>query len=198
LAERTIQTLRAQLQKRITVSGKKDYIHHLQPAIDTLNHTVRIRTGFAPADIQEKDLGTVALRKWSSFFRNRNAEEAAGSSKSPYKLKDKVRIALSLQTGPSALGQKASLPQWTSEVFEIAEILSDRQPLAFRLRDSSGTLLDQVFPIHFLQKAEEGHEHFKRINRVHKRIGAQDFLVSFQNHPLSEKNGKSINRSWTI
>ena len=97
-----------------------------------------------------------------------------------FKVGDKVRISKKKGTF-----EKGYLPNWTEEVFSIAQRLR-RIPPVYRLREYDGTMLDGTFYERELQRVQQSEADLFRIEKILKTRGKgkdEEYLVRGREWP---------------
>ena len=97
-----------------------------------------------------------------------------------FKVGDKVRISKKKGTF-----EKGYLPNWTEEVFSIAQRLR-RIPPVYRLREYDGTMLDRTFYERELQRVQQSEADLFRIEKILKTHGKgkdEQYLVRWSGWP---------------
>ena len=97
-----------------------------------------------------------------------------------FKVGDKVRISKKKGTF-----EKGYLPNWTEEVFSIAQRLR-RIPPVYRLREYDGTMLDGTFYERELQRVQQSEADLFRIEKILKTRGKgkdEEYLVRWSGWP---------------
>ena len=70
-AEGYIAKFRAKLERACTLTGRQDWTEHWQNILKTLNTTPQSRTGLAPADINEMNVGIIFDHKMKELEKKR-------------------------------------------------------------------------------------------------------------------------------
>ena len=99
-------------------------------------------------------------RLYGKDFEKRNARV-----RFKFKVGDKVRISKKKGTF-----EKGYLPNWTDEVFFIAQRLR-RMPPVYRLREYDGTMLERTFYERELQRVQQSESNMFRIEKILKVRG---------------------------
>ena len=179
-AESFIGKFRGKLEKMKTVTGKQDWTIHWHNVLNTLNSTPQSRTGIAPKDVNESNVGIIFGKKMTALEKQMSRYQYE-----QFSVGSPVRISLS----KSSTFEKSSRPGFSAEIFFVRAV-QDTEPLkTYLLSDSVGNEVSTPFYPYELLHAEPDYDLHKRINKIHSRRatrnGAQEFLVSFQEYPAT-------------
>lgn len=172
VVERFNRTLKSKMWRYFTANGTRTYIDVLPKFLVGYNRRKHRSIGMAPVNVNRDNQEEV----WQRLYGN-----IPKSSVSAFKfnLGDAVRISMATQPF-----QKGYLPQWTEEVFTIAE-RKHRLPPVYRLKDFGGELIEGTFYEQELQKVEKSN-HIYRIEKVvrsRRKHGQKEYLVKWEGYP---------------
>ncbi len=129
--ERANRTLKSRLWKHFTKNNTFTYLEVLPKIVHAINHSVSRMTHHAPADVNPDNERKVRAILYGL--------ERPHPVQYKYKVGDQVRI-----TKEKGKLQKGYLPNFTEEIFTIAERL-DRTPATYRLKDRENEPIDGIF-----------------------------------------------------
>ncbi|XP_062583664.1 uncharacterized protein LOC134245394 [Saccostrea cucullata] len=145
-----------------------------------LNHTYHRSIQRAPAQVNPSNV----LKVWKTLY----GEESSPKTKKPPKFKtgDKVRISKAKRTF-----EKGYLPNWTTEIFTIAQRVPGRYPYVYRVQDYNQEELEGTFYEKELQqiiKKDDVYEVEEILGYKKRRVGKkiiQEVKVRWKGYPPS-------------
>jgi len=140
VVERFHKTLLNRLSKYITHSQCYRYIEVLPKVIKSYNNTIHSSLGVAPSNVNKNNEMEVWLMDHKKSIKSKPTKQL-------FTVGDPVRLLKRKETF-----QKGYMPTYTSEIFQISEVLSTH-PVCYRVKDMSNTQLNGIFYNQELQKA---------------------------------------------
>lgn len=171
VCERFNRTLKTKMWKYFTFKNTLRYIDVLPSLLKSYNHTKHRSIGVQPVQVTKSNEDQVWQRLYGSIVKK--------AVRFKFQINDTVRISKVKQTF-----EKGYLPNWTEEIFTIAERVP-RQPPVYRLKDYSGETLEGVFYEPELQKVEKEDDVY-RIEKVlnqRTRRGKKEYYVKWRGYP---------------
>ena len=153
IVERFNRTLKTKMWRYFTKHNTLSYIDILEDLVDAYNRTPHRSIGMAPLDVDASTAGQV----WHRLYA-----DPPPYKKTDLHVGDSVRISKARRTF-----KKGYLPQWTEEVFVIAQRQNTR-PVTFRLKDWNGDDIRGSFYVQELQKVDKSDQVY-RIEKILKR-----------------------------
>ncbi len=174
IIERFNRTLKSKMWKHFTATDTSKYIDVLPSLVKAYNRAYHRSIGRAPADVNIENLMEVRRKLYG--------ESRASSTKVKFKFKigAKVRISKSKMTF-----EKGYRPNWTDEIFEIAERVK-RNPPVYRIKDFGGELLEGTFYEMELLEVHKTDADLYQVDKIlkrRKRNGKTEYFVSWKNYP---------------
>ena len=171
VAERWNRTIKTWMWKYFTANNTKRYIDILPSLIDKYNNTKHRAIGCTP----------VVARQPLSFeevFQKLYKEKSEKRTKDPkFRVGDQVRISKKKKTF-----EKGFTPNWTEEVFTIAEVKATKPP-TYRIQDTRGDPIEGTFYEPELQKSsQEVYRIEKVIKKRTKKDGEKEALVKWKGY----------------
>ena len=131
IVERFNRTLKNRMWRYFTYSNSRRYLAILPALVKSYNKAYHRSIGTAPERVTQINAQEIWHRLYGKDFVKRSAQV-----RFKFKVGDKVRISKKKGTF-----EKGYLPNWTEEVFSIAQRLR-RIPPVYRLKEYDGTLLE--------------------------------------------------------
>ena len=174
LVERFNRTLKHRIWRFFTHSLRQKWTRVLQDAVYAYNHSVHRSTGRKPADVTQAVVGDMR-------------EHEANKPKRP-KGKDDIQEGDSVRISKvKSVFDKGYLPNWTEEVFTVAEVNRKYNPISYKLKDYNNEIIegsfyrDEIQPIYY-----EGDVFLvEKIIRRQQRHGETWCLVKWLGYPSS-------------
>ena len=157
IVERFNRTLKTRMWKYFTAKQTWRYIDVLQQLMDSYNSRTHSSTGFAPIEINTKNMFRAYMKMFGQNKKN----------KSDYKFQvgDKVRISKSKMTF-----EKGYYENWTPEIFTVSRRLNTKPPL-YKIKDWNGEEIESIFYAQELQAVEADAEKEYLIEKVIRTKG---------------------------
>ena len=174
--ERFNRTLKTKMWRYFTHKNTYRYTNVLQTFLKAYNHTKHRSIGMAPVDVIYSNENDVHVKLYG-------APVLPSSMKYKFKVNDHVRISKYKH-----VFEKGYLPNWTIEIFTIAEQIP-RDPPVYRIKDYQNTVIEGTFYEDELQKvgapsADATYVVEKILQRKNKN-GQDYMLVKWHGYPKS-------------
>lgn len=192
IVERFNRTLKSKLWKYFTYSLKEKWTDVLQDVVNSYNNSVHRTTGRRPIDITQENEGEVR----EEIFNKKDAP--VKREKSSFQIGDRVRISK-----VKSVFAKGYLPNWTEELFTIADVNRKYLPITYKLKDYNDEIIEGSFYHHEIQKATQEDDVFlvEKILRSRKRDNEMWYFVKWKGYPSNMNSwvrkseiGKVVNR----
>jgi len=141
VVERFNRSICTIISKHLTLTGQKRYIDDLPHLVRLYNQRVHSRTKYAPSKVNKYNEMDVWLESYKDLY-------SQPIPKPSLKLYDRVRLDKT-----RGLFEKGYWPAYTSEIFEICEVISS-VPVTYRVRDMKGEIISGIFYSQDLSKVE--------------------------------------------
>ncbi len=148
IVERYMRTLKSRLWRYFTRHKTLRYVDVLQDLVKSINNSHHRTIGCAPAKVDRNNQHII----WERLF-------GEDDTKPRYRFKqgDLVRI-----TKEKSQLHKGYLPNYTTEVFQISQVLKNRKPATYRVCDLNGEDIEGIFYNEELVKVENATRKRKR------------------------------------
>jgi hypothetical protein len=171
VVERYNKTLKSRMWRYFTWANTRRYRGVLAKLVDSYNHTVHRSTGMKPADAGHHNSHQLLAR----FYKDVPQRKEVAFK---FRIGDKVRIS-KIKT----VFEKSYLPNWTEEIFTIADALH-RNPPVYRISDYKGEIIEGTFYEPELQKVREKKDPVYVVEAVLKEK-KDKVLVKWRGYPKS-------------
>ena len=175
IVERLNRTLKNRMWRYFTFQNGRRYVEILPALVEGYNKAYHRSIGTAPERVTQINAQDIWHRLYGKDFVKRSTRV-----RFKFKVGDKVRISKKKGTF-----EKGYLPNWTEEVFSIAQRLR-RIPPVYRLREYDGTMLDGTFYERELQRVQQSEADLFRIEKILKTRGKgkdEEYLVRWSGWP---------------
>jgi hypothetical protein len=152
MAERSIRTIKERLFKYMSEKGTTKWIDVIQDIISAINNSIHTTTGMRPIDVNYKNASDLYEKLYTETQK----------SKAKFKVGDTVRI----EKHKGAFDK--GLSKFTDEIFTVAKVLSNHNPVVYRLKDDEGEEIKGIFYSNDLCRASP--ETSWRIEILKKRV----------------------------
>ena len=171
VAERYNRTLKTRLWKYFTKNSTYHYLDVLPKIVNAINHSYHRSIKRRPVDVNYKNSPIV----WDTLYGDYYSKK----SEFKFEVGDKVRIAKHKH-----IFKKGYLPNFTEEIFTIAERLC-RQPPVYKIFDYGKEPVTGVFYESELVKIVKPEEIYKieKILRRRKRNNQKEYFVKWLGYP---------------
>jgi transposase InsO family protein len=170
VVERFNRTLKTRMWRYFTHVGRHRYIDIIDKLVNGYNTSFHRSIGMAPVDVTAANSAQVFKKLYP----------AQDAKKPNLRVGDSVRISKA-----KSVFDKGYLPNWTSEIFKIVEVLERRTPPVYILEDVAGEKLKGTFYEQELQKVDKKDDDLWRIEKViKKRVvrGKTQYLVKWEGY----------------
>ena len=175
IVERFNRTLKNRMWRYFTFQNGRRYVEVLPALVEGYNKAYHRSIGTAPERVTQINAQEIWHRLYGKDF-----VKCSTRVRFKFKVGDKVRISKKKRTF-----EKGYLPNWTEEVFSIAQRLR-RIPPVYRLREYDGTMLDGTFYERELQRVQQSETDLFRIEKILKTRGKgknEQYLVRWSEWP---------------
>ena len=174
LVERFNRTLKTRLWKYFTANFTEKWTDVLQDAVDAYNHSVHRMIGHKPAEVS-----AVVVDELRDKMQQRPKPRRG---KDDVRVGDKVRISK-----VKSVFDKGYLPNWTEEIFTVAEINDKDTPRMYKLKDYAGDIIDGSFYREEIELITKEDDVFlvEKVIRRQRRQGEMWALVKWLGYPTS-------------
>lgn len=172
LVERFNRTLKHKVWRYMTASNQRSWLPILQDAVHAYNHSVHRSIKRKPAEVHQGDVADM--------------REAMRKDKRPQG-KDNIRIGDSVRISKvKSVFDKGYLPNWTEELFTVADIQRKYNPITYKLKDASGETIEGSFYHYEIQPVTPPDEYLvEKVIRKEKRGREMWCLVKWYGYPAS-------------
>ena len=143
VVERFNRTLKERLWRYFTRHQTLHYLKALPLLVGSYNRTYHRSIGMAPAEVTLRNQELV----WNKLYAK--VTPTKKNKKKSLKVGDRVRLSYTRRPF-----KKGYLPAWTTEIFEVTEVLKTT-PITYRLADLSGEALEGSFYWEELQRVSQ-------------------------------------------
>ena len=171
--ERFNRTLKNKMYRYFTYKNTWKYIDVLPDLMKSYNNSYNRSIRMKPVQVTKKNEATI----WDTLY---GKTFSAPISRFAFKIGDKVRISKVKKTF-----EKGYTPNWSREIFTIAERLPRRPPV-YRVKDYDDEVLQGVFYKQELQKVQKEDELYQIETVIKKRKlkgKEQEYFVKWRGYP---------------
>ncbi len=172
IVERFNRTLKTRMWKYFTAKNTLKYINVLPSFVKAYNNAYHRSIGRAPVNV--------------TIFNQMEVKRELYNEPTPNKVKFKFKVGTKVRISKSKMMfEKGYRPNWTGEIFEIAERIK-RYPPVYRIKDFSGEVLEGTFYEKELQEVSKTDDDLYQIDKIlkrRKRNGKTEYFVSWKNYP---------------
>ena len=171
LVERFNRTLKHKLWRYLTSSNQRNWTKVLQDAVYSYNHSVHRMIKRKPAEVTQDKVADMRQEKQPK----------------PPKGKDDIHIGDSVRISKvKSIFDKGYLPNWTEEIFTVADINRKYHPLTYKLKDANGEVIEGSFYHYEIQSVTPNEEFLvEKVIRKEKRGRELWCLVKWLGYPSS-------------
>lgn len=179
IAERFNRTLKGKMFKYFTWKGSRKYIDVLQQLVDSYNSSVHRSIKIKPIDVslwnQELAFSNLYHGKSLSSLYSRKLKQSLN-------IGDTVRLKYTLKPF-----DKGYYPNWTYEIFIVAEVIKGDHKFMYKIKDTEGKLDHRLLYDYDLQKIVESIYRIEKVysNKKRKVQGVEQVYVKWLNFPAS-------------
>ena len=171
IVERFNRTLKHRLWRYLTSSNQKKWLNVLQEAVHAYNHSRHRGIKRKPADVTQD---SVADMREENHTPHRKGKD-------DFHMGDTVRISK-----VKSVFDKGYLPNWTEELFTIADINRKYYPITYKLKDANGEVIEGSFYHYEIQPVTPHEEYLvEKVIRQEKRGREVWCLVKWYGYPTT-------------
>lgn len=174
IVERFNRTLKNRMWRYFTAESKQDWREVLQDVIHSYNHSIHRSIKRKPADVTAAEVCDMR-------------EEMANKIKPPAG-KDDILIGDTVRISKvKSVFEKGYLPNWTEEIFTVAEINRKYTPTTYKLKDYNSDIIEGSFYRHEIQTVTKSDDVYlvERVIRRQRWHGEIWLLVKWHGYPSS-------------
>ncbi|MEL6930966.1 MAG: DDE-type integrase/transposase/recombinase, partial [Cyanobacteria bacterium J06600_6] len=174
IVERFNRTLKHRLWRYFTSENKQEWKDVLQDAVYSYNHSVHRSIKRKPANVTASEVSDMR-------------EEMAKKVKPPAG-KDDIHVGDTVRISKmKRVFEKGYLPNWTEEIFTVAEINRKYTPITYKLKDYNNDLIEGSFYRYEIQTVKKKDDVYlvERVIRKRRYLGEMWCLVKWQGYPSS-------------
>lgn len=171
MVERFNRTLKHKLWRYLTSSNQKRWMDVLQDAVHAYNHSRHRIIKRKPADVTQESV----------------AEMREATHMPHPKGRDDIRIGDSVRISKvKSVFDKGYLPNWTEEIFTIADVNRKYYPTTYKLKDANGEVIEGSFYHYEIQPVTLHEEYLvEKVIRKEKRGREVWCLVKWHGYPTT-------------
>ena len=170
LVERFNRTLKHKLWRYLTSSNQRKWLPVLQDAVRAYNHSIHRVIKRKPANVTQDSVADM---------REENSKRQRPKGKDVIRIGDSVRISK-----VKSIFDKGYLPNWTEEIFTVADINRKYHPLTYKLKDANGEEIEGSFYHHEIEAVTPPEEYLvEKVIRKEKRGREMWCLVKWRGYP---------------
>ena len=173
IIERFNRTLKERIYRYITKNRTRRFLDILQSLVKSYNNTYHRSIKQIPSKVNISNQENV----WDALYNN---NLTTTETQDNIEVGSRVRISK-----VKTLFEKGYLPNWTSELFTVSEVIRTR-PLTYKLKDDNGEEIEGSFYFYELQKVGEKKVYLiSKILNQRKRRGEKEYLIQWYGYPSS-------------
>ena len=171
IAERFNRTLKTIMWKYFSANNTHKYVDILNTLLQKYNNTMHRTIGMTPIEASRPE-------NEAEVFYKLNPGKSQEISRPKFKVGDTVRISKY-----KAMFDKGYWPNWTEEIFKIAEI-NPTTPVTYKIKDTRDEILKGSFYEKELQKTNQEIFRLKKVikRRVNKDTGIKEAYVKWRGY----------------
>ena len=171
MVERFNRTLKHKIWRYLTSTNQRNWLSVLQDAVHSYNHSTHRMINRKPAEVTQEDVGDMR----EEYLQPR----PKGDDK--FRVGDKVRISK-----VKSVFEKGYLPNWTEEIFTIAEVNRKYNPITYKLKDANGEVIEGSFYHYEIQDVTAPEQYLvEKVIRQERRGREVWCLVKWYGYPAS-------------
>ena len=171
LVERFNRTLKHRLWRYLTASNQKKWADVLQDAVYAYNHSIHRIIKRKPANVTHEIVAD--MREENNLPRPKGKDDI--------RIGDMVRISK-----VKTVFEKGYLPNWSEEIFTVADINRKYHPLTYKLKDANDEVIEGSFYHYEIQPVTPPEEYLvEKVIRKEKRGREIWCLVKWHGYPHS-------------
>ena len=171
MVERFNRTLKHKLWRYLTSTNQKRWVDVLQDAVHSYNHSRHRILKRKPAEVTQNEVAAIREER----------QESRPKGNDNVRVGDTVRISK-----VKSVFEKGYLPNWTEEIFTVADVNRKYNPITYKLKDSNNEVIEGSFYHYEIQPVAEPDEYLvERVIRRQKRGREVWCLVKWYGYPAN-------------
>ena len=171
MVERFNRTLKHKLWRYLTSTNQRKWLDVLQDAVDSYNHATHRMIKRKPAEVTQDVVGD--MREERVQHRPKGKDQ--------FRVGDTVRISK-----VKSIFEKGYLPNWTEEIFTVADVNRKYNPITYKLKDANNEVIEGSFYHHEIQPVSPPEEYLvERVIRRERRGREMWCLVKWYGYPTT-------------
>ena len=171
MVERFNRTLKHKIWRYLTSSNQKKWLDVLQKAVNSYNHSKHRIIKRRPIDVTQAEVAD--MREKMIQPRPKGEDK--------FRVGDTVRISK-----VKSIFEKGYLPNWTEEIFTVAEVNRKYNPITYKLKDANNEVIEGSFYHYEIQSVTPPEQYLvEKIIRQERRGGEVWHLVKWLGYPAS-------------
>ena len=167
--ERFNRTLKHKLWRYLTSSNQRKWLNVLQDAVSAYNHSIHRIIKRKPANVTQDCVAD--MREENNLPRPKGKDDI--------RIGDTVRISK-----VKSVFDKGYLPNWTEEIFTVADVNHKYHPLTYKLKDANENVIEGSFYHYEIQPVIPPEEYLvEKVIRKEKRGREIWCLVKWYGYP---------------
>ena len=172
VVERFNRTLKHKIWRYLTSSNQRNWSNVLQDAVHAYNHSRHRIIKRKPVEVTQDSVADM---------REENDNTSRPKGKDDIRIGDAVRISK-----VKSIFDKGYLPNWTEEIFTVADINRKYHPLTYKLKDANEEVIEGSFYHYEIQPVTPSEEFLvEKVIRKEKRGREMWCLVKWYGYPAS-------------
>ena len=171
MVERFNRTLKHKLWRYLTSTNKRKWLDVLQDAVYSYNHSVHRVIKRKPATVTQADVASMREER----------QESRSKGKDNIRVGDTVRISK-----VKSVFEKGYLPNWTEELFTIADVNRKYKPITYKLKDANNEVIEGSFYHYEIQPVTAPEEYLvEKVIRRERRGREMWCFVKWYGYPAT-------------
>ena len=171
LVERFNRTLKHRVWRYLTARNQRKWSDVLQDAVHAYNHSTHRIIKRKPADVAQDSVAD--MREENNVPRSKGIDDI--------RIGDTVRISK-----VKSIFDKGYLPNWTEELFTVADVNRKYNPITYTLKDANHDVIEENFYHFEIQSVTSRGVYFvEKVIRNEKRGRGMWCLVKWHGYPNS-------------
>lgn len=171
MVERFNRTLKHKLWRYFTSTNQRKWLDVLQDAVDSYNNSIHRIIKRKPAKVTQANVADMRQER----------QDARPRGKDNIRVGDTVRISK-----VKSVFDKGYLPNWTEEIFVVADVNRKYNPITYKLKDANNEVIEGSFYHYEIQPVSEPEDYLvEKVIRKERRGREMWYLVKWYGYPAS-------------